>query len=93
MTDALMDVERPISTTAQTAVADETIQPRPTAEDERIDGFARGVFEGLGYESLPDELVESYLKFKGIKDRMHTGRLTPEGFATVVMLANCQPKG
>jgi len=57
--------------------------------DERVDEFACGIFKALGLnpEKLPDEVVESYLDFKKIKDEIYPGRLSPEGFAAVLMLA------
>ena len=52
------------------------------------DEYARSIFSGLGYgDETPDHIVEAYLKFKKVKDFLQAGRLSPEGFAFVVCLA------
>jgi len=54
----------------------------------RVDEFAISVFQSMGYKGLlPDTLVQTYNNFKRHKDRLHPGRLSPEGFATVLVLA------
>lgn len=56
-------------------------------KEDRVDEFAIGIFERLGYEGrLPDGLAEVYNEFKRSKDRLNPGRLSVEGFATVVTL-------
>jgi hypothetical protein len=45
------------------------------------------MFKALGFDSpFPNDLVELYRTFKGVKDKIHPGRLSPEGFAMVVVL-------
>ena len=54
----------------------------------RVDEFAIDIFATLGYTGrLPDTLVRTYNEFKRRKDRQQPGRLSPEGFAFVDMLA------
>jgi hypothetical protein len=77
---------------SENAVQDQEVEVEPPKEEEhletRVDEFAIGVFGTMGYKGrLPDKLVESYNNFKRVKDHMHPGRLSPEGFATVIALA------
>jgi len=60
---------------------------------EPIDDFAMSIFGTMGYDTakLPDALVKSYTTLKRRKDVLHPGRLTPEGFAMVTMLADMAP--
>jgi len=63
-------------------------EPDPEFED-RIEEFAIGQFEAMGYEGrLSPQMVALYKEFKKKKDRMHPGRLEPEGFAFVATLAD-----
>lgn len=64
-------------------------KPIPTeAEETRVDEFALSTFRRMGYQGrLPDSLVTCYNEFKRRKDTLYPGRLTPEGFASVSMLA------
>lgn len=56
-------------------------------EEDRVDEWSRSVFADLGWRGrLPDGLVETFFDFKRVKDRVHPGRLSPEGFAFVVCL-------
>jgi len=69
---------------------DPEVEEVPEVED-RIDdnGYAVSIFESMGYKGrLPDTLVKIYLAFKKRKDRVLPGRLTPEGFALVLLLAD-----
>jgi hypothetical protein len=62
--------------------------PDPKARDMRVDEFAFDIFRSLGYKNpLPDELVETYQDFKRTQDTLAGGRLTPEGFCTVIALS------
>ena len=54
----------------------------------RIDEFAIQAFQSMGFnERLTDNMVTIYKAFKGSKDRLHPGRVSPEGFATIAVLA------
>ncbi len=59
-------------------------------EDEvetRVDESAISAFQDIGYEGrLPDDLAKVYNNFKRAKDSISPGRLTAEGYATVVTL-------
>jgi hypothetical protein len=55
----------------------------------RVDDFAVGMFTALGITGkLPDSIVEFYNEVKRRKDRLQPGRLSPEGFAFVSILAD-----
>ena len=72
------------------APAEEPAQAVVEEEEEtRVDEFAVEVFRSaLGYEGrLPDKLVVLYNEFKRRKDSMQPGRMSPEGFAFVDLLA------
>ena len=57
-------------------------------EDRLNDEYAIMQFGTLGFTGrLPDKLVETYLSFKKRKDTLMPGRLSPEGFATVILLS------
>ena len=66
------------------------VAEKPKAEveqEDRIDEFAISMFGHLGYKGrLPDTLVQLYKDYKRTKDRLTPGRLTAEGFATIVTL-------
>jgi len=58
------------------------------AED-RVDEFAIDIFGVMGYTGrLPDSIVTFYTEFKRRKDRHRPGRLSPEAFATIALLAD-----
>jgi len=58
-------------------------------EDERLDEYAQSIFPVMGYPGkLPDSMIRIYREFKRRKDSFQPGRLTPEGFATVIMLSD-----
>lgn len=58
-------------------------------EENRIDPFAVEAFGRLGYTvPLPDSVVAAYLDVKRRKDILQPGRLSPEGFALVAILAD-----
>ncbi len=53
----------------------------------RVDQHALETFQILGFKGkLPDELVKIYNSFKRTADTMRPGRLSHEGFASVVTL-------
>ena len=55
----------------------------------RVDEFASSMFKSMGYQGrLPDSLVSCYNEFKRRKDVIQPGRMTPEGFVCVTMLAS-----
>lgn len=57
-----------------------------------VDEFARSIFELLGYpHDTPDHVAIAYHRFKKLKDKMQPGRLSPDGFAMVVCLAEMNP--
>ena len=58
-------------------------------EEKRIDPFAVEAFRLLGYTvPLPDSVVAAYLEVKRRKDILQPGRMSPEGFALVAILAD-----
>jgi hypothetical protein len=63
-------------------------EPLPEPGEDRIDDAGRDSFAALGYSGrLPDSLVATYQKFKGKKDKLHPGPLSPEALVTVLFLA------
>jgi hypothetical protein len=65
-------------------------QPKPASIDNetRVDDFAIEQFRAMGHSTvLPDLTVKIYKEFKQRKDRLHPGRLSPEGFVFVDMLS------
>lgn len=53
-----------------------------------MDEFSVSAFEVMGFKQpFSDAIVSAFDKFKTLKDRLQPGRLTPEGFAFVAMLA------
>lgn len=79
---------------------DEKKATEPEKED-RVDETAINMFTHLGFigtaegsaKRLPNRLVEIYLDFKRVKDRLRPGPLTAEGFAFVVTLYSLWQKG
>lgn len=60
----------------------------PVAQEDRVDVFAQDMFKSLGFSGrLPDSMVEIYNHIKRRKDKVQPGRLSPEGFATVIFLS------
>lgn len=55
--------------------------------DKKLDQFAESVFTELGCE-IDDVLIETYTNFKRTKDFLQPGRLTAEGYAIIVSLAD-----
>lgn len=54
---------------------------------QQLEEYAEAMFKALGFEGpLPNDLIDLYRTFKGVKDKIHPGRLSPEGFAMVVVL-------
>lgn len=53
----------------------------------KVDDHGQEMLAHLGFkEPLPEGLVRTYVAFKKLKDKIRPGRLSEEGFATVVML-------
>lgn len=59
----------------------------PIEQEERIDEEGINAFQAMGYASLSDNMVLIYKEFKRRKDRLHPGRLTPEGYAFIAFLS------
>ena len=59
-------------------------------EETRIDEYALSSFRAMGFSEglLPDNIVNIYKRFKFLKDRVNPGRLTSEGLAMVVTMAD-----
>ena len=51
-----------------------------------IDDHAKDMFEQMGYETVPDSILKLYREVKRRKDKLHPGRMTPEGFALIATL-------
>ena len=63
------------------------------ARDYGIDEVAVQSFEAIGFKHpFPPELVSTYRKFKLVRDRLTPGRLSPEGFAAVVLITEMVQK-
>jgi hypothetical protein len=56
------------------------------AEKAKIDDHGESVFQSIGL-NLSDNGVAIYNRFKRVKDQIAPGRLSAEGFATIVILA------
>lgn len=53
-----------------------------------IDEYSISVFAALGVEEpFSEELINTYKKFKSLKDRLQPGFITPEGYASIVLIA------
>jgi hypothetical protein len=58
-------------------------------DEKRVDEFAISIFETMGLSGrLPDTLVEVYNEYKRRKDKMMPGRISPEGFAFILLIAD-----
>lgn len=68
---------------------DEKTVTKPTSVKERqVDEYTASMFKALGYEGeLPDSIMKVYTEFKRVKDTLQPGRLSPEGFSTIVVLS------
>ncbi len=64
----------------------ETPTKIPAAKPPQVDEYAESIFKAMGFDDIPNGLAEKYNAFKQIKDKIHPGRLSPEGFAMVVVL-------
>ena len=54
----------------------------------KIDQYADSLFKALGYNTEEDtHLCETYVKFKRVKDFLQPGKLTAEGYAMIVTMA------
>lgn len=70
--------------------ANQVGQSKPVSIDNetRVDDFAIEMFKMIGHNTLLSETtVWVYQEFKRRKDRIHPGRLSPEAFAYIDMLA------
>lgn len=57
--------------------------------ENRIDENGAKAFQSMGYKTrLSDNAVMLYKSFKSKKDRLQPGRLTPEGYAFIAVLAD-----
>lgn len=52
-----------------------------------MDDFSKSMFGAMGCE-VTESVEATFTEFKALKDRLQPGRLSPEGFAFVAMLAN-----
>lgn len=80
-----------MSQTPKSTEPDKDVPPaaKGIIEETRVDEFAIGQFAAMGHAGLlPANTVRIYNEFKLRKDRLHPGRLTPEGFAFVDLLAD-----
>jgi hypothetical protein len=60
----------------------------------KLDQFAESVFREIGCE-IDEALIETYINFKRHKDFLQPGRLTAEGYAFIIAIADlkrgCDP--
>jgi hypothetical protein len=84
------DSKVPTKPTVPVAPQAATVAPvTAKKEEKRIDPFAVEAFGRLGYSiPLPDSVVAAYLDVKRRKDVLQPGRMSPEGFALVALLAD-----
>ena len=62
-------------------------------QDYGMDEVAVQSFEVVGFKHpFPPELVSTYRKFKLVRDRLTPGRLSPDGYAAVVLLTELVQK-
>ncbi len=67
--------------------------PESMIHETEIDDFAQEYLIAMGFNTRPSKtFVKIYKEFKRRKDSVHACRLTPEGMATVVMLAQMAEK-
>ena len=52
-----------------------------------VDSFSKTMFAHIGIEPVPRVLAETLIEYKRTKDAFTPGRLTAEGYATVITLA------
>lgn len=65
----------------------------PIEKETRLDEFAVAAFQDMGFTTLlPDSVVETYREFKGLKDKLMPGRLSPGEFAFVCLIAKLKDK-
>jgi len=62
--------------------------PQPKKLPTGLDEHAVNVFAAIGLKDVPENVVTIYREFKRRKDSIQPGRLSPEGFATVLVLAD-----
>jgi hypothetical protein len=56
-------------------------------ESIKLDTFAESVFRDLGYDTESDtHLLSTFISYKRAKDFLQPGRLTADGYATIVAL-------
>jgi hypothetical protein len=56
--------------------------------EKKLDQYAESIFAALGCDVNDEHLVETYVSFKKVKDFLQPGRLSAEGHAFVLSLAN-----
>jgi len=61
--------------------------------EERLDPRALDYFRHIGFDPVPEKLVNKYLEYKRIKDTFQAGMLSPEGFTTVIILSGVKMPG
>lgn len=53
-----------------------------------IDELAIQAFEAVGFKHpFPKGLIDTYKKFKMCRDKLTPGRVTPEGYAAITLIA------
>ncbi len=53
-----------------------------------LDEYSVSVFMALGVEEpFSEELILTYKKFKSLKDKLQPGFISPEGYASIVLIA------
>lgn len=63
--------------------------PKEEQPNYGIDEMAVQAFESIGFKHpFPKELVDTYKKFKMCRDKLTPGRLSAEGYAACVVIAN-----
>lgn len=58
-----------------------------------VDSFSKTMFTHIGIDPVPRVLSETLIEYKRVKDTFAPGRLTAEGYATVITLAKMKEPG
>lgn len=58
-----------------------------------VDSFSKTMFAHIGIDPVPRVLAETLIEYKRVKDSFAPGRLTAEGYATVITLAKMKEPG
>jgi hypothetical protein len=56
--------------------------------EKKLDQYAESIFAAIGCDVNDEHLIETYINFKKVKDFLQPGRLSAEGHAFVLTLAN-----